>query len=490
MYGVVKSKFKNSKKNLTPSIICGILSVPYIAMDNFGLGRLTNAIWVMFMLFSWLLYVLILGFIISKDYINLDKINDIKNKKLLKTLTEDVTDWRNESVSKSYGKTIYIKIESDENGSGTDAGTDTDDEDTVAVGDVRKVYLLIKREDIYSGGRFFMVSIIVPVYNGEKYVKSCVDSLVNQTYKDIEIILVNDGSKDKTAEILDELKKKDQRIVVHHQKNLGVSTARNNGIGLAKGEYIMFCDCDDITEPDWCEELMKCTELYPDRLPMCWVKMVGPGFENGEWDYVVREDVNGSRLYNLYEKEDIMKLYDTGVIDNPVNKVYIADIIRKNKMSFDVNLSMGEDGLFNFRYLSYLGGKTVTVNKYLYSYIRQNENSLSRKIHMYDINTTESAYWGYLDLYKSIGIMSGESAEDLYKCFFQKYIDKLSQCISDSGAGKRLRIKCCKKLLWLPGFSECVKNVLPSKVYSRKLLKMAKIRPVLFVYSCVKILLI
>ena len=99
------------------------------------------------------------------------------------------------------------------------------------------------------------VSIIVPVYNVEKYLKRCLDSLVNQTLKDIEIICVNDGSTDGSLAILDEYVRNDDRIVVINQENSGLSVARNNGIGVAKGEYLGFVDSDDWVSEDYFEKL-------------------------------------------------------------------------------------------------------------------------------------------------------------------------------------------------------------------------------------------
>ena len=89
------------------------------------------------------------------------------------------------------------------------------------------------------------ISIIIPIYNGEKFIEKCIKSIKNQTFKDFEIILVNDGSSDNSGQICDELAKNDNRIKVIHQENLGVSEARNRGIIASKGEYICFIDCDD-----------------------------------------------------------------------------------------------------------------------------------------------------------------------------------------------------------------------------------------------------
>ena len=98
------------------------------------------------------------------------------------------------------------------------------------------------------------VSIIVPVYNVEKYLRKCLDSLINQTLKDIEIICINDGSTDKSLEILEEYKNRDSRIILLNQENSGQSIARNNGIKKATGEYIGFVDPDDWVE----NNMIKC----------------------------------------------------------------------------------------------------------------------------------------------------------------------------------------------------------------------------------------
>ena len=101
------------------------------------------------------------------------------------------------------------------------------------------------------------ISIIVPVYNVEKYLKECLDSLINQTLEDIEIICINDGSTDNSLAILEEYQKKDSRIKVFSQKNQGVSAARNLGIEKATGEYLTFLDSDDRLELNTCEILYK-----------------------------------------------------------------------------------------------------------------------------------------------------------------------------------------------------------------------------------------
>ena len=106
------------------------------------------------------------------------------------------------------------------------------------------------------------VSVIVPIYNVEKYIRQCIDSIIGQTLRDIEIILVDDGSPDNCPSIVDEYAVRDKRIIVIHKKNGGVSAARNDGLDVAKGEYVFICDSDDWMFPDALEKMYACAKKY------------------------------------------------------------------------------------------------------------------------------------------------------------------------------------------------------------------------------------
>lgn len=113
------------------------------------------------------------------------------------------------------------------------------------------------------------VSVIIPVYKAEKYLEKCVRSVLNQTFHDLEVILVDDGSPDSSGQICEEYAKKDSRIKVIHQKNAGVAVARNVGLDLAAGEYITFVDSDDYIRPQMYEEMLKCAQNNHCDLVMC-----------------------------------------------------------------------------------------------------------------------------------------------------------------------------------------------------------------------------
>ena len=102
-----------------------------------------------------------------------------------------------------------------------------------------------------------LISIIIPIYNVEKYLKKCIESVINQTYKNIEIILINDGSTDGSGKICDEYAIKDKRIKVSHNENGGVAVARNKGIKMSTGDYIVFVDSDDFISNEYCEKMLE-----------------------------------------------------------------------------------------------------------------------------------------------------------------------------------------------------------------------------------------
>ena len=121
------------------------------------------------------------------------------------------------------------------------------------------------------------VSVIIPVYNVEQYLNQCLDSVINQTLKDIEIICVDDGSTDNSFKMLEEYAQKDNRIKVIHQKNKGAAAARNEGLYIAQGKYLSFLDSDDFFEIDMLEQMYNCAEKYNTDIVVCKSKVISNG---------------------------------------------------------------------------------------------------------------------------------------------------------------------------------------------------------------------
>jgi glycosyltransferase involved in cell wall biosynthesis len=223
------------------------------------------------------------------------------------------------------------------------------------------------------------VSIIVPIYNAEKYLKTCIDSILNQTYENIEVILINDGSTDNSKKICYEYKKKDSRIVVINQPNCGPSISRNNGLRLSTGKYVQFVDADDYLEQDMTEKLIKfmdnSTQLVMGAFNIVYIK-------DGKTDKVTNDCDKLSGMKSSYKKSEFLNVFGEFFLLDYINvlwnKLYSIDVIKKNNIRFIDDLFMGEDLLFNLDYIKACDGIKF-INQPLYNYLQINENSLTRK---------------------------------------------------------------------------------------------------------------
>lgn len=213
-----------------------------------------------------------------------------------------------------------------------------------------------------------MISIIVPVYNAEEYIKKCLDSIVNQTYKDLEIILVDDGSPDSSGAICDEYAKNDSRIKVIHKENGGLSSARNAGLNVASGEYITFIDSDDYIEEDTISSVVDAILQKQVEIVLIREKQVN---QNGETTKIVGDTPTNTTFYK--EKEFLVELVLGKQINGACDKFYKRECIKD--LRFEEGRHHGEDMLFNVCYLSCV--KNVGyVDSIKYSYVA-NENSIT-----------------------------------------------------------------------------------------------------------------
>ncbi len=176
-----------------------------------------------------------------------------------------------------------------------------------------------------------MISIIVPIYNVSKYLKRCLDSIIDQTYKDLEIILVNDGSTDNSGDICEDYAKKDYRIRVIHKENGGVSSARNVGLDVAKGEYIGFVDGDDVLDPKMYEVLILNAQKYDCDISCC---------------QIATKNIDGS-VNKLYDNESSL-LNTEHLIEN-----YFFDSFVKDTMYSQCNKIFKKSSLADLRYENY-----------------------------------------------------------------------------------------------------------------------------------------
>ena len=226
-----------------------------------------------------------------------------------------------------------------------------------------------------------LITIIIPVYNVEQYLNRCVDSIINQTYNNLEIILVDDGSTDNSGKICDEYALKDKRIKVIHKENAGVSLARNAGIDVAKGEYIGFIDSDDYIEPDMYEYLYNLMIENNSDISCC-----------NNFDIVNNKCI----LSTNFPREGVLSLNeileDSGWGFTIVTKLFNKKTI--NNIRFDRNLAIGEDFLFCFEVFKN-SKKIIFKNKAKYYYYH-NQNSVMQK------KVFNKKYLGVITLFDNI----------------------------------------------------------------------------------------
>lgn len=204
-----------------------------------------------------------------------------------------------------------------------------------------------------------MISIIVPIYNVEKYLRRCIDSILGQTYRDLEVILVDDGSPDGCGVICDAYAEKDARVTAIHQKNAGVSAARNAGLACARGEWIGFVDPDDFIVPNMYQEMLDAINVTGAELAVCGYNYVD---EDGKVDqrrlYVNAENEILTQKQLMSRFSDMPPTVRLGV----VNKLFHRDLLQKHELKFAEGLHSSEDVLFLTEYAMHVS-KVIFVHK-------------------------------------------------------------------------------------------------------------------------------
>lgn len=241
------------------------------------------------------------------------------------------------------------------------------------------------------------MSVVIPVCNAEKYIRECLDATINQTYKNIEIIVVDNKSHDKTAAICREYANKDNRIRLLNNSVQSASATRNMGIDDAKGDFIVFFDADDYPETDIIERYFEAALEWSNK-ELAFI-VCGMFFENKINKYVngsksVLEEGHGyieGEKY-LLARSSVATLSWLKLFNFVTNKFYDLNFIKANGIRFDPNVNIGEDLKFNLDILDVNKGSIGMVNKALYHYVKRSENSLSLTYHDTDIEDTKKIY--------------------------------------------------------------------------------------------------
>ncbi|MDD3013606.1 MAG: glycosyltransferase [Candidatus Gastranaerophilales bacterium] len=215
-----------------------------------------------------------------------------------------------------------------------------------------------------------LVSIIIPVYNVEKYLTACLESVVNQDYKNVEVILVNDGSSDGSPEICDKYASKDNRIIVIHKGNSGVSSARNEALKVAKGKYVTFVDSDDLIRPNMIDRLVDDISTYSADIAVCGTEIF---YEKNYPD--LNKLYSNDKKY-IYDGEDALKdlLYQKNITNALHGKLYKKSLF--DDANFSEDLAIGEDLYINYQLFS-VAKKIVRINDQLYLYLQREGSAIN-----------------------------------------------------------------------------------------------------------------
>lgn len=248
-----------------------------------------------------------------------------------------------------------------------------------------------------------IISVIVPVYNVEKYLHCCVDSILAQTITDIEVLLVDDGSTDGSGAICDEYAKKDSRVRVFHKENGGVSSARNLGLDHATGKWIMFVDSDDKVMPEICERLLSCaTDVC---IPICmWY----------DWNGDIKKRSNLGVGEGTYSIEKMAELRAYG---GSCARLFLRQLVENAGLRFTEGFAYGEDIIFNYGYYTLIEAFAVIDEPLYYYRILPSSLSHGRFIPGYE-KIIREYYRKILHFAECLGVNSAKYYDNYYGDYF------------------------------------------------------------------------
>lgn len=263
------------------------------------------------------------------------------------------------------------------------------------------------------------ISVIVPVYNTEKYLHRCIDSILAQTFTDFELLLIDDGSKDSSGAICGEYASKDSRVRVFHKENGGVSSARNLGLDNAKGEWITFCDSDDYVENYWLDIFVSNQE---------GVDLVAQGF---------RDNTASFFLFDGSVADFMEILYDKQLVGYTVLKLFKREIINQYNIKFDENVRFREDEEFVLKYFCRISS-VRNMDMGGYNYFMPDWGKKYTNLDSYYV--TSSMYKSIIEIYRNI-------PNYVTKGYLREYIFSLFASFKTNTLDMYYRISTFKKLV-------------------------------------------
>ena len=279
-----------------------------------------------------------------------------------------------------------------------------------------------------------LISLIIPCYNTSSTIGKCLHTVINQSYQNLEIIIINDGSTDKTSEIIKEFQEKDLRIIIINQENSGVSKARNEGINLATGDYICFVDSDDWVEEDYCSILYQ--SIVENKAD---ISIAEAFYEDENGNQIDNHQLTHSSI-SVYNNQTALQLLleDKVIQSHPWAKLYKSQLLKN--ITFPENLEAFEDYYTMFKVFNN-AEKVVKNNKPVYHYV-QFENSLSHNL------TPKRAYHFFLALMEAYTFLNSHHIDKSFKKSIVKNILKkafmvLKRIIRNTNSAEMIAEKEC-----------------------------------------------
>lgn len=324
------------------------------------------------------------------------------------------------------------------------------------------------------------ISIIVPAYNAEKTLNRCMDSLLSQTIiNDIEIILVDDGSTDNTPTMCDTYAC-NETVKVIHQKNGGLSNARNSGLKIAQGDYVLFCDSDDYVTSDYAEVLYNSINESDYDLAICCFVSI-----DEKTGVQTKKSIESESPLDLC-KADFLLIKSWDIFNIVWNKIYKADILKKNEILFDESIVSIEDVLFNLLYLKHTAGKIRVIPDplYLYSYKEADNLGYINRFNFSNYELLLNEYSKHFDLFN---VPKNELYTEFYSNFFANFYNCFKHIMfKEKSLSVFERYKKCRKILKSKSLTTCI-NKMDKSRYVPIFLFIIKSKSVILNYLFIKL---
>lgn len=320
---------------------------------------------------------------------------------------------------------------------------------------------------IYGKDGDFMISIIVPIYKVEKYLDKCVNSILNQTYKDLEIILVDDGSPDNCPEMCDDFAKRDSRVKVVHKQNGGLMSARQAGLRVSKGDYVGFVDGDDWIEPDMYMHFHNAVSKYNSDIIVSEFYFDFGDEQNSSSQNLSKPFFTKDEMINEIYPVMLFKppYYNFGINPCCWAKLFKKELLEKCLYSIPTEIKIGEDTAFTYPCLIYANSMAY-VDKPCYHYMDSRDGSMTSS---YDADMENTIFIPYYILKKEFGVSGYDflNSLDNYAFYLFEFIIRNEACLANKKSGKEI-IKTLKKFTENKEFILALKNINSADLPLRK----------------------